>query len=186
MDRPEQQSQLLVIMGVVGSGKSTIATALSRSHDLPMIEGDSFHSKENREKMASGIALTNADRMPWLDAIAQFVNASPEGPVLLACSALNEEVRARIVMGVDRPCRWIFLDVPHNLLAERLEKRTGHFMPPSLLASQLETLEIPGDVIRIDGTRAPSEICIEIVAALGRDFIRMDMQKAQHQNRSGR
>lgn len=159
-------NQIIIIMGVAGSGKSTIASLLSQTQSWPMVEGDDLHPEENVEKMTGGQPLSNDDRMPWLDAIANAVNDQPSGPIILACSALNEAVRARLIKGIDRPCCWILLDVPERILAQRLEKREGHFMKPSMLASQLNALEIPVDVIRVKAISSPSQTCDDIMKAL--------------------
>lgn len=162
----DEGDQLIIIMGVAGSGKSTIATLLSQILNWPMIEGDDFHPEENVKKMSSGQPLSNADRMPWLDSIANEVNNHMSGPLLLACSALNHAIRERLIKGVNRPCRWILLDVPEPILAERLAKRADHFMGAALLASQLEALEIPLDSIRINAISSPEMICEDILDAL--------------------
>ncbi len=161
-----ETDQIITIMGVAGSGKSTIASLLSQTYSWPMIEGDDLHPQKNVEKMARGQPLTNEDRMPWLDAIASAANNHPSGPIILACSALNDAVRSRLIDGINRPCRWIILDVPAPILAERLEQRKGHFMNPSLLTSQLAALEIPANVIRITATSSPQKICNAIMRAL--------------------
>lgn len=166
MGKLQEANDLLVIMGVSGSGKSTIASLLSQQTGWMMIEGDSLHPAANQQKMAAGEPLTNDDRMPWIDAIAQSVNQTADGPILLACSALNNIVRDRLMIGLERSCCWIFLDVPEDLLAQRIKYRTGHFMPASLLQSQLEALDPPADAIRIDGTLPPERICEAIRAAL--------------------
>ncbi len=161
-----ETNQLIIIMGVSGSGKSTIAASLSHRQNWPMIEGDDLHPEENIEKMARGQALTNDDRMPWLDAIADAVNNQPLGPNILACSALNNAVRARLIEGIKRPCRWILLNVPASIVEQRLTEREGHFMNPSLLSSQFDALEIPEDALQMDATLAPSQICDNIMKAL--------------------
>ncbi len=161
-----QSSPLIVVMGVAGSGKTRIAKALSSRTGWPMIEGDDHHPDSNRDKMASGIPLTDQDRMPWLDALARAVNAQVDGPVVLACSALNPTVRDRLAAGVKRGCRWIWLQVPEHELVRRIAERPGHFMPVSLLASQLAALDPPLDAIRLDGMQAPDAICDRILQAL--------------------
>ena len=157
---------IVVIMGVAASGKSLIAESLARQTGWAMIESDNYHPKANREKMASGTPLTNADRMPWIDALGQAIGAGKDGPVVVACSALNHGVRSRLESAVNGPCRWVLLDVPVDILAERIATRKDHFMPASLLASQLEALELPENPIRVDGTGSPPEICAAILQAL--------------------
>lgn len=164
-----QTSPLIVIMGVAGSGKTHIAQALSSRTGWPMIEGDDHHPDHNRHKMASGIPLTDGDRMPWLDALAVAVNAQAAGPVLLACSALNPTVRDRLTAGVRRSCRWVWLRVPESELVQRIARRTDHFMPVSLIASQLAALDPPSDALALDGTATPDALCTLILQALNED-----------------
>ena len=160
------ENKLIIIMGVSGCGKSTIASLLSQMQNWPTLEGDDLHPEENIQKMADGRPLSNDDRMPWLEAIANAVNNLPSGPILLACSALNDIVRMRLKNTVNRPCRWILLDVPESILTQRLTQRKGHFMKPSMLNSQLKALEVPMDAIRIDATLSPDTICDEIIRSL--------------------
>ncbi len=165
-DQLRQMHALLVIMGVSGCGKSTISLSLSRQTGWPVLEGDSFHPPENRQKMEAGVALNNEDRVPWIDAMAKVVNAMGDGPVLLACSALNEAVRLRLSRAVERPCQWIFLDVPQEKLKQRMADRFGHFMPAALLQSQLQALQLPPDRLTVDGMQTPDRICDAILSAL--------------------
>ena len=160
---------LIVIMGVTASGKSTVASALAQATGWPVLEGDDFHPPENIARMKAGIALDNADRSGWIDAIGSAVRAAPHSaPVILACSALNEEVRSRLAKAAGRGCFWVLLDVPKSQLAERLQRRKNHFMPASLLGSQLDALEPPQHALRIDGTQPVARICRQISDALGR------------------
>ena len=160
---------LIVIMGVTASGKSTVASALAQATGWPVLEGDDFHPPENIARMKAGIALDNADRSGWIDAIGSAVRAAPQSaPVILACSALNEEVRSRLAKAAGRGCFWVLLDVPKSQLAARLQRRKNHFMPASLLGSQLDALEPPRHALRIDGTQSVAQICRQISDALGR------------------
>ncbi len=160
------EGMIIVIMGVAASGKSLIAETLARQTGWTMVESDIYHPQANRKKMASGTPLTNADRMPWIDALGKAIISAKNGTVVVACSALNDGVRSRLENVVKRPCQWVLLDVPEEVLAERIASRKRHFMPASLLASQLEALELPDNPIRIDGTEAPSQICAAILQAL--------------------
>ncbi|NJM50650.1 MAG: gluconokinase [Sphingomonadales bacterium] len=161
-----QDKILVVIMGVMACGKSTISSSLSKTQQWPLLEGDDFHPLANRTKMALGKPLTNEDRFPWLDAIAKAVNEYPENWLVLACSALNEEVRSYLARNVDRPCKFILLNVPKPILVQRIQQRQGHFMPAKLLKSQFAALELPAEAIQIDGTLPPEQICELIIAAL--------------------
>lgn len=157
---------IIVIMGVAASGKSLIADSLARLTGWRMVESDIYHPQSNRDKMASGTPLTNADRMPWIDALGKAIISSRHGPVIVACSALNHEVRSRLENAVNGLCQWVLLEVPVDVLAERIAARKDHFMPASLLSSQLAALELPDNPICVDGTQPPPEICAAILQAL--------------------
>lgn len=137
--RGEEQVRTIVVMGVSGCGKSTIAQRLGRATGWAVIEGDAYHPMANRAKMSAGIALTDADREPWLDALRRRISVSP-GSVVVACSALRRSYRDRLCVD-GRSTYFIHLHGDDELLAERLESRRGHFMSPDLLGSQLATLE---------------------------------------------
>lgn len=145
------------MMGVSGAGKTVVGQALARALGCAFLEGDAYHPPANVAKMRRGEPLTDADREPWLHALAAALaeqEARGERSVL-ACSALRRRYRDRLAAAV--PCRFVLLDVPPDELAERLARRTGHFMPAALLDSQLATLEPPepdenGVVVRARGT----------------------------------
>ncbi len=136
--------QILIVMGVSGSGKTTIAVPLAKRLGWIFLEGDDLHPPANVAKMHSGRPLTDDDRWPWLDAIAAWIDARQAAGEagVVACSALKRVYRDRLMDG-RRGVRLVFLHADRALLAERLARRTGHFMPPSLLDSQLATLEPP-------------------------------------------
>lgn len=160
-------ADLVVVMGVSGAGKTCVAEALARAAGWPWLEGDDYHPARNIAKQAAGRPLENEDRADWIENMVGAVRASaPEVPVILACSALNEFVRARLAELSGRRCRWVLLDVPRAELQRRMEARADHFMPASLLDSQLAALTPPEDAIRIDGVGAVEAICERIVAAL--------------------
>jgi gluconokinase len=127
-----------VVMGVAGSGKSTVGALLAARLGVPFADGDAFHPPANRAKMAAGTPLTDADRAPWLDAIAAWLDA--HGRCVVACSALRRAYRDRL----RRPdvC-FVYLHGSRELLASRIAARTAHFFPPKLLDSQLADLEPP-------------------------------------------
>ena len=134
----------LVVMGVSGSGKSTVADRLAARLGWRYEDGDSFHPASNVAKMSAGQPLTDEDRRPWLQAIADEIDrlsAAGERAVI-ACSALKRAYRGVLVHGRD-DVRVVFLDGTQDLIAARLAARKGHFMPPGLLASQFKTLERP-------------------------------------------
>jgi gluconokinase len=132
-----------VVMGVSASGKTTIATLLAQRLGAVFLEGDNFHPEANVEKMSRGIPLEDGDRWPWLDRIGAAM-AESASDVVAACSALKRSYRDRIRSLAGNDVRFVLLTVSEPTLAERLKKRPGHFMPPSLLASQLATLEALG------------------------------------------
>lgn len=135
---------IAVIMGVSGSGKTTVARALSQAIGWPFEEGDSLHPKANVEKMSRGEPLTDADRAPWLAAIGRWMDdeAGKGEAAILTCSALKRAYRDQLRDG--RPqVRFVFLTGPTDLILERMEQRKGHFMKPQMLDSQLRTLEPP-------------------------------------------
>lgn len=131
---------LIVVMGVSGSGKSVVGEELARRLRVPYGEGDDLHPAANVEKMAAGVPLADEDRWPWLDRCARWLAEHDGGGGVLACSALKRSYRERLLEGAPRT-RFAELDVPESVLRERLAGRTGHFMPASLLASQLEALQ---------------------------------------------
>lgn len=127
-------------MGVSGSGKTSMGMALAAALRAPFLEGDDLHPTANRAKMAAGVPLDDADRAPWLSAIAAWMGARTDGVV--ACSALRRVYRDRLRQAAPA-ARFVLLAPPEPVLAARLGRRQGHFMPTSLLASQLATLEPP-------------------------------------------
>lgn len=134
----------IIVMGVSGSGKSTVGEALARRLGFASEDGDLYHSAANVKKMHSGIALTDEDRWPWLRALAGLIDryAALHRPVVIACSALKRAYRDVLLHGRD-DVRIVYLTGSPAVIAARTDRRTGHFMPPSLLASQLEALEEP-------------------------------------------
>lgn len=145
----------VVVMGVSGCGKSAVADGVARRLGLRAVDGDALHAAEAVAKMRSGVALTDADRWPWLERVgATLADAvfSPEG-IAVACSALRRAYRERLRAACPG-LRFVFLDGEPALIGARMSARPGHYMPPSLLASQLQALERPGasepDVLHLD------------------------------------
>ncbi len=132
----------IVVMGVSGSGKTTVGEALAERFGIPLLEGDQFHPAANIAKMSAGTPLTDDDRWPWLDAIATAMRDAPDG-VIVTCSSLRRVYRDRLRERAGRPVLFVYLNGSRATLAGRLAARKGHFMPPSLLDSQLATLEPP-------------------------------------------
>src|SRR5438477_2605489 len=135
---------IIFIMGVSGSGKSTIGKKLAIKIGFSFFDGDDFHPAPNKEKMKAGIPLTDEDRIEWLIRMNVLAKEQmkKEGAVI-ACSGLKEKYRSILSEGISIPFFWVFLQGDFELIQRRMEARTGHFMPATLLTSQFETLEIP-------------------------------------------
>ena len=141
---------IVMLMGVCGCGKSTIGRALAAELDWPFLDADTLHPQANVVKMAGGIPLTDEDRWPWFDRIAAEMrqHAAAGTHVVIACSALRQAYRDRLAKG--GTVRFVYLKGDAATIGPRLAGRTGHFMPPSLLASQFATLEEPAGAIVVD------------------------------------
>ena len=157
---------IVVLMGVSGSGKTTIGEALARRLGWKLIEGDDYHPRENVAKMAAGIPLEDADRWPWLDALNQRLRG--ERNAIVTCSALKESYRRRLLAGI-ADARIVYLHAPKALIAARVAGRKHKFMPASLLDSQFATLEPPENAIAIDVSVDVGHSVEAIVHALQRD-----------------
>jgi gluconokinase len=159
---------ILVVMGVSGSGKTTIGRQLAADLGCTFYEGDDFHPPENVEKMRRGIPLDDADRLPWLDRLREVIERSATAgeSAVVACSALKESYRRRLAAGIE-DLRFVWLTGAPGLIAERLAHRQGHFAT-ALLPSQLATLEPPADAVTIDVSGTPEEIVAAIRTALQR------------------
>lgn len=157
---------IIVVMGVSGSGKSTIGAKLATRLNWTFYDGDDYHPPANLQKMASGHALNDADRGPWLDILFDLIQraAASDRNIVLACSALKEAYRKRLSAGA--PVTVVYIKGTPELFAERLKSRRGHFMPSVLLESQFVALEEPADAVVVDAARTPSEIVDDILAAL--------------------
>jgi gluconokinase len=161
---------IVVLMGVSGSGKTTIGMLLAKRMQTVFADADSYHSDLNKAKMAAGHALNDEDRQPWLETLNELLRGwfgDGRGGVL-ACSALKEAYRKTLVSGMPvGSVRFVFLDGSKELIAERLAERKDHYMNPKLLDSQLATLEPPRDALRVVNDRAPEDVVDEIVKNLG-------------------
>ena len=164
----------IVIMGVSGSGKSLLGQALAEALGVPFIEGDALHGEANVEKMREGIPLTDDDRWPWLSRVAAELVAQTKahGGAVAACSSLKKTYRDHLREEVGPGLRFVFLKGSRKLLGARLSMRRQHFMPLSLLESQLETLQEPAaeeGAVTIDVDALPESILADALAALKRD-----------------
>ena len=157
-----------IVMGITGSGKSTVGSALARSLGVEFLEGDDYHPVENVRKMSLGIPLTDDDRAAWLRALAHRISQArqPGLGLVVSCSALKRSYRD-VLRGADPDLQFIFLNGSRSLIEQRLASRRGHFMPASLIDSQLEILEEPGpneNAIVCDIRESPQQIVDELVA----------------------
>jgi gluconokinase len=157
-------------MGVCGAGKTEIGRRLAEALQWTFVDADDFHTPANVEKMRAGTPLTDADRWPWLDALAASLRdaTAGRGNTVLACSALARRYRDRL--GLPHPLiRLVHLDAPSGIIRQRMERRAGHFMPTTLLASQLTLLERPTQDERpiiVDAANEPETLVRAIVASL--------------------
>ena len=151
---------IAIVMGVSGSGKSTIGAALARELGWHFIDADDHHPAANVAKMAAGTPLTDEDRWPWLDRLNAILRS--EKQAVLACSALKRAYRDRLVAGI-QDFRFVFLSGDYGLIEGRLAQRRHRYMPASLLASQFEALEPPQDAIAVD-VAADVPACVAAIA----------------------
>src|ERR1700758_3151291 len=166
---------ILVLMGVTGSGKTTIGTKLAAAEQCEYAEGDDYHSKANKAKMHAGIPLTDEDRAPWLvtlhEILMSWYRSGKSG--VLACSALKQAYRDMLSEGIPKSeLRFVLLEVPRDVLEHRLAERKNHYMSPALLDSQIATLEMPRDSIRVRGDLPPDQVVREIMTAIRGDGVR--------------
>lgn len=163
-----------MVMGASGSGKSLIGKGLAEALGVPFIEGDLLHGEANVEKMSRGVPLTDDDRWPWLTRVADELAAETKahGGAVAACSALKRAYRDHLRQKVGPGLRFVFLKGSKTVLAARLSMRAGHFMPLSLLESQLDTLQEPSaeePAVTVDIDALPDEVLARVLAAVTRN-----------------
>jgi carbohydrate kinase, thermoresistant glucokinase family len=158
----------LIVMGVSGSGKSTIGKALADALGWPFYDGDDFHPQANVEKMSKGIPLTDADRAGWLDSLAELIRTSLQEnrPGVLACSALKQRYRDQLCVDAAQ-VKFIYLKGSYELIKARMQARPGHYMKPGMLDSQFAALEEPSDAITVSIESEPAAIIAEVRQQLG-------------------
>lgn len=155
---------IIYIMGVAGSGKTTIGQKLSVAAGIPFFDADDFHPPANKEKMKAGQPLNDDDRKGWLTSINKLAKEQSEkNGAIIACSALKEKYRTALSSGIKVPVHWVLLQGSFEMIQERMKARKEHFMPASLLQSQFDTLETPGNAIVMDIKTGPDEIVADIL-----------------------
>ncbi len=160
----KKQSSIVYIMGVSGSGKTTIGQKLSAATGIPFFDGDDFHPPANKEKMKAGHPLNDNDRKDWLICMNELAKEqSQQKGAIIACSALKEKYRKILSDKIQSPVHWVLLQGDFGLIQKRMEARKDHYMPPSLLQSQFDTLEAPANAIMIDIENDPEEIVADIL-----------------------
>lgn len=159
--------KVIYIMGVSGSGKSTIGKKLSERTGYDFYDADNFHTRENKAKMSAGIPLTDEDRWPWLENINRFViEKLAFNNIIMVCSALKQAYRDELNKSIETNCSWIFLRGDYDTINKRLKNRKDHYMPSALLQSQFDALEPPVDVIYVDISHPPEMIVEDIISKL--------------------
>jgi len=187
MNAPQKSNKIavIIIMGVSGSGKTTIGKLLAQSLNWQFEDADDFHSQANKAKMHSGIPLTDEDRKPWLEGLADHINdwVKQNKPTVLACSALKESYR-ELLTGNKNEVAVVYLRADYDAIAKRLQSRTNHFMNKGLLESQFATLEEPApdkiapgtskavtatadSALTMDATEQPDNIVATVKSAFG-------------------
>ncbi|HEX5234392.1 MAG TPA: gluconokinase [Silvibacterium sp.] len=160
---------IVILMGVTASGKSTVAAELVRLTGWELAEGDDYHSAANKEKMHAGTPLTDEDRAPWLanlhNVLAEWARKGQNG--IMTCSALKQSYRDTLTAGIPtEKFRFVLLEAPVAVLEDRIIHRSGHFMNPGLLQSQLETLELPTNALRVEAIGSSTEVANNILSHL--------------------
>ncbi|WP_429818334.1 gluconokinase [Ensifer sp. B1-9] len=158
----------IVVMGVSGTGKTSVGEAIAAACGYRFVEGDALHPEENIRKMSAGIPLTDADRWPWLKEIGRQL-ASGDAPLVVSCSALKRSYRDLLRESAGKPIAFVYLHGDRDVLTGRMQRRTGHFMPASLLDTQLATLEDPvGEplTVTVDISPSPQAVIHEVLAQL--------------------
>jgi len=173
----------IIVMGVAGSGKTTLASLLAAKLDCPFLEGDDYHSQANVAKMRGGQPLTDEDRWPWLDALGAAVGqaSAAKGMAVASCSALRRVYRDRLRAVIGPGVLFVLLEADAAELTRRLNQRPGHYMPASLLGSQLATLERPGadeDALDLRTDRAPALLAEQVLNNLAERRQHPDKQAA--------
>jgi len=157
---------IAIVMGVSGSGKTTVGVLLAAQMGCEFADADDYHPSANVAKMRAGTPLNDADRAPWLDVLRELIREHLEANqhLVLACSALKAAYREHLEVSAD--VKVIYLKGDYAIIAERLRNRHGHYMPPRLLDSQFDALEEPRDALIVDAAQSPEAIVVQIKHAL--------------------
>ncbi|WP_299015386.1 gluconokinase, GntK/IdnK-type [uncultured Caulobacter sp.] len=182
--RPDE-GLAIVTMGVSGCGKSTLGALLARRLGCAFLEGDAFHDETAVAKMRAGRPLTDEDRWPWLDRLGLAIKETlaSEGQAVAACSALRLRYRERLRAAIGAPVRFVLLDASREELLKRMTERADHYMPVSLLDSQLATLERPSaeeQVFALDALISPDQLCDSVQAWLSDQSLTADAHVSGH------
>lgn len=161
------KTRFFIVMGVSGSGKTSVGKSLAERLAWDFYDADDFHPPENVAKMASGIPLDDTDRAPWLAALHDLISSSlrEDRPGVLACSALKERYRGQLVNDHE-DVRVVYLKGSYDLIWSRMQKRTDHYMKPHMLKSQFEALEEPANALTMDVAMSVDDMVQEIISSL--------------------
>ncbi len=158
----KKSKNIYVVMGVSGSGKSTIGKLLAKKLKIPFLDGDDYHPPTNIKKMAAGSPLNDEDRQEWLERLNLLGKEYLSSGAVIACSALKESYRNILEKDLETNLDWVYLKGSYEEISDRLKKRKGHFMPSALLKSQFDVLEPPTKAITIDIIQDPENMVAQI------------------------
>ncbi len=166
MNQIDIGDKVVFVMGVSGSGKSVIGNQLAQELGLPFVDADDHHPEVNIKKMAQGIPLNDNDRIPWLNRLNQLAKVEYTQGCVIACSALKEDYRLRLMNSIESRTIWIYLKGSYDQIFERMNKRVDHFMGANMLQSQFDTLEEPANAITISIADSPEIMIAKIREAI--------------------
>ena len=160
------KSKVIFVIGVSGSGKTSIGQMLAKTINYKFFDADDFHTKSNIEKMSNGIPLTDEDRLPWLNSLNKIAKLNEANGCVITCSALKQNYRNILANALQNNVSWIYLKGSYQLIYERMQKRANHFMDAKMLKSQFDALEEPANAIEIDIAQTPQKIVENIKSIL--------------------
>ncbi|TAI49056.1 gluconokinase [Flagellimonas allohymeniacidonis] len=158
-----ENKKVFIVMGVSGTGKTTVGKLLGKALDIPFFDGDDYHPETNVQKMSAGIPLNDQDREGWLLTLNELAQKHRSSGAVIACSALKESYRKILRKDLDNHLEFVFLQGSFELIKKRMESRKDHFMPAALLKSQFDTLEPPNDAITLSITNDPEMLVSQIL-----------------------